>query len=200
MVKLSFSQRQKQYEKHSIQSKQSIIEKELNQFTYSPRINLKSQRIAEKSLTRVPLTERKMKKGMASAMALLMPDDEKIKFYDDTLVQSTRDTANLSKDQEVLRGIVKSPAKREVSNRDVVKDCLRRLYKSPGKENRPDYVLAKKPETNDHAAVVIKEYQPKTGTRKNIHRKLQMKREQSAEKPVRSVSRSKSAARNIQAK
>ena len=85
VVKMSFSQRQKQYERNTVQSKQNIVDKELSQFTYSPRINLKSQRIAEKSLTRIPLTERKMKKGIASAMALLMPDDEKIKFYDDDL-------------------------------------------------------------------------------------------------------------------
>lgn len=200
VVKMSFSQRQKQYERNTVQTKQNIIDKELRQFTYSPRINLKSQRIAEKSLTRIPLTERKMKKGMASAIALLMPDDDQIKFYDDTLAQSTTETATLSKDQEVLRGIIKSPVKRDASKRDVVKDCLRRLYKSPGKENRPEYVLTKKPETDQHAAVVIKEYQPKTETRLNIHRKLQKKKDLTHEQPARSISRSRSAARHTQTK
>lgn len=104
------------------------------------------------------MTERKTKKGVANAMALLMPEDDKIKFYDDELQQSTKETSKLSKDQEMLKGIMKSPVKRDKSSRDVVKDCMRRLYKSPGKENRADYILARKPEKNDHAAVVIKEY------------------------------------------
>lgn len=83
VVKLSFSQRQKQYQRRRSQNRQSLYDKELNQFSYSPRINLKSSRIAKRSLNRVPLSERNMGKSKSNAMAMLTGIDSFIQFHDD---------------------------------------------------------------------------------------------------------------------
>jgi hypothetical protein len=151
VVKLNFNQRQKQYERRRSKNRASLFEKEFTQFTYSPRINRKSRNMAKKS-QRVPLTERG-RQGENRPIRDLSASEQFIKFYEDTHVSPNKELVSRAEEY-----ILQTPTKRVMTKRDKVQNCMNRLYKTPGKENRPEYILASVPQIRDQSAVVIKEY------------------------------------------
>lgn len=152
----------------------NLQQKESELFPFSPRINSESSRIMDRSTSRIPLTERG-KCSQPKKVQAMSNFTGNLTFYDDyddkgnTLKEDSNSKFILSP----KKGILKSSKHRKVSKRDKIKSSMKRLYKTPGKENQPEYILvSKRRKGNDQTAVVIKEYQQKSARMSKIHRKL----------------------------
>lgn len=90
------------------------------------------------SLTRVPLSEHNganTNGTMKSAMKTLLGEREKITFYDDCLEDGTETTAGTRAGNRALRSVDCFNDTEDERKRKAVRESMKRLYKSPGKEN-----------------------------------------------------------------
>lgn len=157
-IKIGFDKRQEIYMKRKTVNKKSIEKKELEKFAFKPKINEKSMKIANKR-------KRKLKKRKVVKEENQENQPGEVKFYNDSPRKSRSSRKALksilkNSSEKVREMMMSKSQKKRIGN-----DVLKRLYKTPGKENRPDFILAKRPEKEDQAAVVIKEYKPKSPRR-----------------------------------
>lgn len=164
-IKIGFKQRQKIYLRRRDVNQKNIEKKEMEKFTYKPKINEKSLKIAHRRKKKLrELSKEKIKQGRTEG------EKGEVKFYSDDSPQKSRRSRS---NQKMPKSILKNSTKKVNGLRNLSKsqrerlgqEVVRRLYKTPGKENKQDYILAKRPERKDQAAVVIKEYQPKSPRR-----------------------------------
>ena len=168
-VKLNFSERQKMYKNRRDRNKRSLIAKENSTFTFTPRLNLKSLKMAKKA-------ERESERKAKTARGILDDPDKQtkeaieevyLKFYDD---HSKKNLIQELQEEEKNRVLLAKQKRREARLRQLASHgFFQRLYKTSDKENHTkSMIFAKKPEKSNQAAVVIREYRAKSKSQKKI--------------------------------